>query len=201
MVSDVRFSVYNMINEEIKDAVCKGKLNTVASVVADALESGITAEDVLDSMIEAMDEVGENFQNNDIYVPEMLTAAKAMERGVAVLRPRLAASTDVRIGKVIIGTVAGDLHDIGKNLVSIMMQASGLEVIDLGIDVPPDGFVKALKEHPDCDIIALSALLTITLDSLRETVETIRTHPLVPKDIMVRGFIIDSETGALEEIK
>ncbi|MBR0416263.1 MAG: cobalamin-dependent protein, partial [Firmicutes bacterium] len=114
------------------------------------------------------------FQNNDIYVPEMLTSAKTMEKGVAVLRPFFASPGDAKIGKVIIGTVAGDLHDIGKNLVSIMMQATGLEVIDLGIDVPAEEFTKALKQHPDCEIIALSALLTYTLDSLRETVEIIR---------------------------
>ena len=163
-----------MINEEIKDAVCKGKLNMITGIVKDALNSGMGSEEILDSMISALDEVGDKFQNNDIYVPEMLTSAKTMEKGVAVLRPFFASPGDVKTGKVIIGTVAGDLHDIGKNLVSIMMQASGLEVIDLGIDVPAEEFIKALKQHPDCEIIALSALLTYTLDSLRETVEIIR---------------------------
>ena len=163
-----------MINEEIKDVISNGKLNIVTDVVQEALDSGVESDVVLDSMITAMDEVGEKFQNNDIYVPEMLTAAKTMEKGVAILRPRFPAVTDADAGKVIIGTVAGDLHDIGKNLVSIMMQASGLDVIDLGIDVPPEDFIKALKENPDCKIIALSALLTFTLDSLRETVELIR---------------------------
>ena len=163
-----------MINEEIKDVISNGKLNIVTDVVQEALDSGVESDVVLDSMITAMDEVGEKFQNNDIYVPEMLTAAKTMEKGVAILRPRFPAVTDADAGKVIIGTVAGDLHDIGKNLVSIMMQASGLDVIDLGIDVPPEDFIKALKENPDCKIIALSELLTFTLDSLRETVELIR---------------------------
>ncbi len=163
-----------MINEEIKDAVCKGKLNMITAIVKDALNSGISSEEILDSMISALDEVGDKFQNNDIYVPEMLTSAKTMEKGVAVLRPFFTSPGDVKTGKVIIGTVAGDLHDIGKNLVSIMMEASGLEVIDLGIDVPAEEFIKALKQHPDCEIIALSALLTYTLDSLRETVEIIR---------------------------
>ena len=183
-----------MINEEIKDAVSKGKLNTVSAVVAEAIDNGVSAEDVLDSMIKAMDEVGENFQNNDIYVPEMLTAAKAMERGIAVLKPYLSGSSDARSGKVIIGTVAGDLHDIGKNLVSIMMQASGLEVIDLGIDVPAEEFVNALKKYPDCNVIALSALLTITLDSLRETIEVIRKSKRGKSvTIMVGGSPVTAE--------
>ncbi|MBO4818926.1 MAG: cobalamin-dependent protein [Firmicutes bacterium] len=183
-----------MINEEIKDAVSKGKLNTVSAVVAEAIDNGVSAEDVLDSMIKAMDEVGENFQNNDIYVPEMLTAAKAMERGIAVLKPYLSGSSDARLGKVIIGTVAGDLHDIGKNLVSIMMQASGLEVIDLGIYVPAEEFVNALKKYPDCNVIALSALLTITLDSLRETIEVIRKSKRGKSvTIMVGGSPVTAE--------
>ncbi|MBQ9912194.1 MAG: cobalamin-dependent protein [Firmicutes bacterium] len=183
-----------MINEEIKDAVSNGKLNTVTSVVMEALEKGAGSEEVLDSMITAMDEVGEKFQNNDIYVPEMLTAAKTMEKGVAVLKPRFSSSGVAKSGKVIIGTVAGDLHDIGKNLVSIMMQASGLEVIDLGIDVPPEEFVKALKQNPDCDIVALSALLTFTLDSLRETVEYIRNSKAGKKvTIMVGGAPVTDE--------
>ncbi len=183
-----------MINEEIKDVISNGKLNIVTDVVQEALDSGVESDVVLDSMITAMDEVGEKFQNNDIYVPEMLTAAKTMEKGVAILRPRFPAVTDADAGKVIIGTVAGDLHDIGKNLVSIMMQASGLDVIDLGIDVPPEDFIKALKENPDCKIIALSALLTFTLDSLRETVEIIRKSKLGKNvTIMVGGAPVTAE--------
>ncbi len=183
-----------MINEEIKDVISNGKLNIVTDVVQEALDSGVESDVVLDSMITAMDEVGEKFQNNDIYVPEMLTAAKTMEKGVAILRPRFPAVTDADAGKVIIGTVAGDLHDIGKNLVSIMMQASGLDVIDLGIDVPPEDFIKALKENPDCKIIALSALLTFTLDSLRETVELIRKSKLGKNvTIMVGGAPVTAE--------
>jgi len=163
-----------MINEEIKDVIANGKLNMVTEVVSEALEKGVKSDDILDSMITAMDEVGEKFQNNDIYVPEMLTAAKTMEKGVTILKPKFISKTDPKSGKVIIGSVSGDLHDIGKNLVSIMMQASGLEVIDLGIDVPAEEFVKALKDNPDCKIVALSALLTYTLESMREIVEVIR---------------------------
>lgn len=163
-----------MINEDVKEAVSSGKLNIVSNVVKDALESGTKSEDILDSMIVAMDEVGEKFQNNDIYVPEMLIAAKTMEKGVAVLRPSFTPSLGSKLGKVIIGTVSGDFHDIGKNLVSIMMQSSGLDVIDLGIDVEPETFIKALKDNPDCKVIALSALLTFTLESMRDAVKAIR---------------------------
>ena len=163
-----------MIKEEIKDVISNGKMNIITDTVRQALAGGMDSTEVLDVMITAMDEVGEKFQNNDIYVPEMLTAAKTMERGVSVLKPLFPAASGPSKGKVIIGTVSGDLHDIGKNLVSIMMQASGLEVIDLGIDVPPEDFVKALKDNPDCRIVALSALLTLTLGSMRETIEVIK---------------------------
>ncbi len=183
-----------MILEEIKDAVSKGKLNMISDMVREAMDEGISSSDILDSMITAMDDVGEKFQNNDIYVPEMLTAAKTMEKGVALIKPGFTSKTESRAGKVIIGTVAGDLHDIGKNLVSIMMQASGLEVVDLGIDVPSEDFVKALKENPDCDIIALSALLTLTLDSLRETVEYIKKTKAGKRvTIMVGGAPVTKE--------
>lgn len=163
-----------MINEEIRDAVSNGKLGMITGVVQNAIEEGVDSADILDSMMVAMDEVGDKFQNNDIYVPEMLIAAKTMERGIAVLKPKFSANSPSTHGKVIIGTVAGDLHDIGKNLVSTMIQAAGFEVIDLGIDVPSEVFLKALKENPDCKVIALSALLSFTLDSMRETVTAIR---------------------------
>lgn len=176
-----------MINEEVRDAVSNGKLGTVVSVVQKALEEGTDSFDILDSMMVAMDEVGDKFQNNDIYVPEMLIAAKTMERGVAVLKPRFCINTQMNKGTVIIGTVAGDLHDIGKNLVSTMIQAAGYKVIDLGIDVPPEDFVKALKENPDCKVIALSALLSFTLESMRETVEVIRKTALGKKVKIIVG--------------
>jgi len=183
-----------MVNEEIKEAVSKGKINFVSDIVKKALDSGADSADILDSMITAMDEVGEKFQNNDIYVPEMLTAARTMEKGVALLKPQFVSPSDVKLGKVIIGTVAGDLHDIGKNLVSIMMQALGLEVIDLGIDVAPETFVKALKENPDCKILGLSALLTFTMESMRETISVIRKSKVGKNAIiMVGGAPITAE--------
>ncbi len=183
-----------MIDETIKDVISNGKLNMVADAVRDALEKGEDSQELLNTMIFAMNEVGEKFQNNDIFVPEMLTAAKTMERGVSILEPSLHPVSSKKIGKVIIGTVFGDLHDIGKKLVTIMMQSSGIEVIDLGIDVEPDAFVKALKDNPDCRIVALSALLTVNLESMRNTVEFIRrTKRGRDVTIMVGGTPVSEE--------
>lgn len=184
--------------EDIKDAISNGKLNTITDVVKDALAEGADSQVLLDTMINAMDDVGDKFQNNDIYVPEMLLAAKTMERGLTVLKPKIAASPENRYGTVIIGTVAGDLHDIGKNLVSIMLKSSGFDVIDLGIDVPAEDFVKAVKEHPDCKIIAISALLTFTLDSMRETVACIKKAKACKNvKIMVGGAPVTKEFAEL----
>ena len=183
-----------MIDETIKDVISNGKLNMVADAVKDALGKGEDSQELLNTMILAMNEVGEKFQNNDIFVPEMLTAAKTMERGVSILEPSLNTVSSKKIGKVIIGTVFGDLHDIGKKLVTIMMQSSGIEVIDLGIDVEPDDFVKALKDNPDCRIVALSALLTVNLESMRNTVEFIRrTKRGRDVTIMVGGTPVSEE--------
>ena len=183
-----------MVNDEIREVVSNGKLNMVTEVVQRALDSGADSDEVLDAMMVAMDEVGDKFQNNDIYVPEMLIAAKTMQRGVTVLEPKLATASLNHLGKIIIGTVQGDLHDIGKNLVKIMLQSAGFEVIDLGIDVPPEDFIKALKDNPDCNIIAISALLTFTLPSMQETVEAIRKTKAGAKvKIMVGGAPVNEE--------
>ena len=183
-----------MVNDEIREVVSNGKLNMVTEVVQRALDSGADSDEVLDAMMVAMDEVGDKFQNNDIYVPEMLIAAKTMQRGVTVLEPKLATASLNHLGKIIIGTVQGDLHDIGKNLVKIMLQSAGFEVIDLGIDVPPEDFIKALKDNPDCNIIAISALLTFTLPSMQETVEAIRKTKTGAKvKIMVGGAPVNEE--------
>ena len=122
-------------------------------------------------MIDAMAVVGDKFKNGEIFVPEMLVAARAMKKGVDVLKPHLASGATGSMGKLIIATVAGDLHDIGKNLVALMVESAGFEVIDLGVDVPAETFVKTIKENPDCKVVGASALLTTTMDSLRNTVK------------------------------
>jgi corrinoid protein of di/trimethylamine methyltransferase len=159
---------------EIALAVEEGKSKIIAGLVEEALAEGVSAADILnEGMIAAMGIVGEKFKNNEIFVPEMLIAARAMKRGVEVLKPHLAATGVESIGKVIIGTVVGDLHDIGKNLVAMMIEGAGFEVIDLGVDVPPEKFVQTIKDNPDVTIVALSSLLTTTMPALKETIEAI----------------------------
>ncbi len=159
--------------ENIKETVVNGKLKKIEEAVQEALNGGATAQEVLDSMMGAMDEVGSKFQKNEIYVPEMLVAAKTMQRGVGVLKPLLGGSAVGKNGKFIIGTVAGDLHDIGKNLVAMMVEAAGFEVIDLGIDVPAEKFVETVKANPDCKVVGVSALLTTTMEAMRNTVKAL----------------------------
>ena len=180
--------------ESIQTTVVAGKLKLIEGVVREALDGGATADEILDSMSVAMDEVGAKFQRNEIYVPEMLIAAKTMQRGVGVIKPLLAGDCVGKFGKFIIGTVAGDLHDIGKNLVSMMTEAAGFEVIDLGVDVPADRFIEAIQENPDAKIVALSALLTTTMDAMKNTVEAITAAGLRDKvKIMVGGAPITKE--------
>ena len=145
-------------------------------------------------MIKAMGVVGEKFKNNEIFVPEMLIAARAMKKGVEVLQPHLSASGVEPLGKVIIGTVVGDLHDIGKNLVAMMIEGAGFEVTDLGVDVPPEKFVEAIKDNPDVKIVALSSLLTTTMPALKETIDAIEKAGLREGiKIMVGGAPVSQE--------
>ena len=159
--------------DELKVAVEKGKAKLVPGLVQATLDEGTAPVDALNAMIESMGVVGENFKNGTIFVPEMLIAAKAMKKGVEVLKPMLASGEAGAKGKVIIGTVAGDLHDIGKNLVAMMIESTGFEVIDLGVDVPVEKFLAAYEANPDTKIIACSALLTTTMPALKDTVAAI----------------------------
>lgn len=160
--------------EELAAAVTKGKAKLVPNLVKDCLAEGIDPVEILNKgMIGAMDIVGEKFKNNEIFVPEMLVAARAMKKGVEVLKPSLAGGDNISLGKYVIGTVAGDLHDIGKNLVAMMIESSGFEVIDLGVDVPKEKFVEAVKNDPEVKIVGLSALLTTTMPAMKDTVEAL----------------------------
>ena len=159
--------------EDVKNTVVSGRLKKVEGAVQDALDEGATPQECLDAMMEAMDIVGSRFQKNEIYVPEMLVAAKTMQRGVGVLKPLLGGDGGAKYGKYVIGTVAGDLHDIGKNLVSMMVESAGFEIIDLGVDVPAEKFVEAVKENPDCKVVGVSALLTTTMEAMRITVKAL----------------------------
>ena len=160
--------------EEVAAAVEKGKVKIVAGLTQEALDEGFSAAEILNTgMIGAMAVVGEKFKNNEIFVPEMLIAARAMKKGVEVLTPYLKAAGTESKGKLILGTVAGDLHDIGKNLVGMMIEGAGFEVIDLGVDVPAEKFIECMKENPDCKIVALSALLTTTMPAIKSTIDAI----------------------------
>ena len=179
---------------EVFDLVVRGKAKLVGAAVQEALDNGADPNELLASMISAMDEVGEKFKNNEIFVPEMLVSARAMKKGVEVLKPHLASGAAGALGKVIIGTVAGDLHDIGKNLVAMMIESAGFEVIDLGVDVPKEKFVETYEANPDTKIIACSALLTTTMPALRETVELLNASPFRSKiKVMVGGAPITQE--------
>jgi len=178
--------------ENVKDLVTRGKAKLIAAAVQEALDEGCNAEDILNTMISAMDVVGENFKNGTIFVPEMLIAAKAMKKGVEVLKPHLATGAAGALGKVIIGTVAGDLHDIGKNLVSMMIESAGFEVVDLGVDVPVEKFVAAYDEN--VRIFACSALLTTTMPALEATVAALNAAPFRSNvKVMVGGAPITQD--------
>ncbi len=164
--------------DEVFEAVEKGKAKQIEALVLAAVDEGCDPNAILnDGMIAAMDAVGAKFKAGDIFVPEMLIAARAMKKGVEALKPHLASGAAGGAGKIIIGTVAGDLHDIGKNLVAMMFESAGFVVIDLGVDVPKERFLQAYEENPDTKIIACSALLTTTMPSLKETVEAINAAP------------------------
>ena len=160
--------------QEIADVIEKGKVKIIQGLVQEALDAGEDPNAILnDGMIAAMGIVGAKFQTNDIFVPEMLISAKTMKKGVEILKPYLSVGSVGKNGKYIIGTVAGDLHDIGKNLVALMIESAGFVVVDLGVDVPAARFVEAIKANPDCRIVGASALLTTTMDSLKGTVKAI----------------------------
>lgn len=180
--------------EELAQAVAIGKSKLVPGLVQEALNEGATPIEILnDGMIAAMTVVGEKFKKGEIFVPEMLVAAKAMERGVEVLRPHLAGGDTPKIGKMVMGTVHGDLHDIGKNLVIMMIESTGYEVVDLGINVPPERFVQAAAD-PDVTLVGISALLTATMDSMEKTVAALNRSPRRSKfKIMVGGAPITEE--------
>lgn len=159
------------IFEEIAQTLQKGRAKLVAELVTKALESGEQAKDILEKgLLAGMNVIGEKFQKNEVFVPEVLIAARAMDAGVKVLKPHLVAEGVEPIGRVCIGTVEGDLHDIGKNLVRMMLEGKGIEVIDLGVDVSAERFVQTAIDE-NCSIICCSALLTTTMGVMKEVVE------------------------------
>jgi 5-methyltetrahydrofolate--homocysteine methyltransferase len=160
--------------DKVFEAVMEGNVTAATEAVQAALDEGLPPGQILnEGMIAAMSEVGALFEAGEVFVPEMLISARAMQAGLAILRPRLIEADIQMIGKVIIGTVKGDLHDIGKNLVGMMLEGAGFEVIDLGTDVTPEAFVAAVREHQP-QIVGMSALLTTTMASMGKTIEALQ---------------------------
>ena len=157
--------------DALQQAVISGKVAQVKEWTQQALDAGTNPQDVLDQgLIPAMDSVGSKFACHEFYIPEMLIAARAMQAGIALLKPGLAAQGGKPRGTVVIGTVKGDLHDIGKNLVALMLQGGGFEVLDLGADVKPERFVEAVKSSQP-HFVMMSALLTTTMLAMKDTIE------------------------------
>ncbi|NOZ64878.1 MAG: cobalamin-binding protein [Caldiserica bacterium] len=182
------------ILESIAEAVIKGRANEVDELVKKALDEGVEVQDVLNKgLIAGMNVVGVKFKSNEFYVPEVLIAARAMSRGMDIVKPLLVKSGIKPVAKYIIGTVKGDLHDIGKNLVSMMLRGAGFEVIDLGVDVPAEKFVETVKNE-NIPLLGLSALLTTTMPSMKEVIEALKQAGVREKvKVMVGGAPITQE--------
>lgn len=183
--------------EQISAALQRGKAKEVKTLVQQAIDEGIGAERILkEGLLAGMDVIGEKFRNGDIFVPEVLVSARAMNQGANLLKPLLVADGVQAAGKVCIGTVKGDLHDIGKNLVKMMMEGKGLEVVDLGTDVEPETFVKTAVEQ-GCQVICCSALLTTTMPVMAEVVKAAENAGIREKvKIMVGGAPVSAEFAA-----
>ncbi len=177
-------SIYAEISQNLR----KGKNKIVSELVQNAIDQGLPATEILDKgLLDGMNIIGEKFKNNEVYVPEVLVAARAMKAGIELLKPLLAADGVKSTGKVCIGTVQGDLHDIGKNLVKMMMEGKGLEVVDLGTDVSPEAFVNTAIEQ-NCQIICCSALLTTTMEVMADVVKCAESAGIRDKvKIMIGG--------------
>lgn len=180
--------------ETLYEAILEGEIDETPQLVQAALDANIAAEKILKvGMIAAMSEVGQLFEDGDIFVPEMLIAARAMQAGLAVLRPHLVASGIEPIGKAVIGTVQGDMHDIGKNLVIMMLEGAGFEVIDLGVDVKSQMFIDSVKANKP-QVVAMSALLTTTMPQMKVTIDALREAGVLDSiKVMVGGAPVTAE--------
>jgi len=164
--------------EDLSQSVIDGDKNLAQDMVKKAMAEKVPAEKILkEGLIPAMTEVGKRFECGEYFVPEMLISARAMQSGLSLLKPALVNAKVQAIGKVVIGTVQGDLHDIGKNLVAMMLEGAGFEVIDLGVDVSPEKYVEAVKEHHP-DMVACSALLTTTMTRMQDIIEALKANGL-----------------------
>lgn len=187
-----------MDQEKFHTALSQGRIDDVKQLTQEALETGESAETVLKGgLIQAMDRIGVKFKNGEIYIPEVLIAARAMHAGMAILKPILSKSTTTLTAKILVGTVKGDLHDIGKNLVIMMLEGGGFEVVDLGIDVPQNKFIEAIREHQP-QVVGLSALLTTTMKEMKDTIQAIKQAGLKEKVKIIVGGAPVTEKFARE---
>ncbi|MEJ2210717.1 MAG: corrinoid protein [Anaerolineae bacterium] len=179
--------------ERLSAAILEGDAEKAPKLVEKGLKEGLAAKDILDNgLVPGMNEVGVRFKAGDMFVPEVLMSADAMQASLVILRPELVASGAKLIGKIIMGTVKGDLHDIGKNLVGMMCEGAGFEVIDLGFNVDPEKFIDAIKEHQP-DIVGMSALLTTTMRAMAQTIKAVEETGLRDQvKIMVGGAPVDA---------
>lgn len=178
--------------DEIKELLQKGRAKNVAVLVQEALDEGTDAKVILsDALLEGMSVIGDKFKRDEVFVPEVLVAARAMNMGVEVLKPYLQESDSGDKGKAVLGTVKGDLHDIGKNLVKIMLEGKGIEVIDLGTDVSAETFIDEAKKN-NADIICCSALLTTTMPEMKKVVDMVKEEKLNVK-VMIGGAPVNQE--------
>ncbi len=179
--------------EQISELLQKGNMPEVVRLCQEAVHSGAPASEILEALLSGMSVIGGKFKRNEVFVPEVLIAARAMNGGLDVIKPLLASEGVQSIGKVVIGTVKGDLHDIGKNLVAMMLTGAGLEVIDLGVDVSAEKYVEAIEEH-EADIVCMSALLTTTMTYMKTVLEAINERGIRDKvKVMVGGAPVTDE--------
>jgi 5-methyltetrahydrofolate--homocysteine methyltransferase len=179
------------IIKEIYDAVLEGNVDQASGGVQQALSSGMDAKQILNkALIAAMDVVGEKFAEGELFIPQVLWSAKAMQSAMEFLKPHFASSDRAATGKVVIGTAKGDIHDIGKNLVGILLEGSGFQVLDLGVDVSPERFVEKATEEK-ADVIAMSALLTTTMQSMGEVVSLLKRKNLSDIKVIIGGAPVD----------
>jgi len=179
--------------ERVHGAVMEGKADEAAQTVQEALNTGISVNDILDKgLISAMDLVGEKFGEGEMFIPQVFWSAKAMQAGMDILKPHFDAADRPDWGKVVIGTAKGDIHDIGKNLVAIMLEGAGFQVIDLGVDVAAERFVDVATEEK-ADVIAISALLTTTMQSMAEVVSLLRERDLPSLKVIIGGAPVDMD--------
>ena len=176
------------------DAIVDGDMKTAITEVQNLLDQGISPQSIMEEhLIPAMGDVGEKFECNEFFVPELLIAGRAMQESMKILNPLLKQSGVEKAGRVVIGTVQGDLHDIGKNLVASMLEGGGFEVVDLGVDVAPEKFVEAAKEKPGT-IVALSALLTTTMPQMKKVIDALKEAGLAESSkVMIGGAPVTSD--------